>query len=298
MNRGVLAGIGAFVLWGILPIYWKEFSGISAMEILCHRIIWSFLLLQLILKYRGQDSWIKKLKSRPRTMLIYLGTAMLIGSNWYIYIWAVHSGYIVETSLGYFINPLVNVLLGVIFLHESLRRAQWVAVGIATFGVIWITLNYGEFPWIALVLAFSFGLYGLFRKTGPLHSMDGLTGETSFLLIPVISYLVYLEINGQSGFIHSGLKNSVLLIGSGLVTAVPLLLFAKAVRSIPLSTVGIIQYLAPSLQLMVGVLIYHETFDRTRLIGFSIIWVALLIYTMDSLQAHRQKLKLVRRTTT
>ena len=289
MNKGILAGLSAFFLWGILPVYWKALKLVPSMEILCHRILWSLVFLMIVIHFRHQKSWYSTMKANPKHGLIYLASSFLISVNWFIYIWSVNAGYIVESSLGYFINPLVNVVLGVVFLRESLRRGQWVAVGLAAIGVIWMTWQYGQVPWIALTLAFSFGSYGLIRKMGPLHALNGLAIETTILLPPVLSYLVFLEVTGRGSFLNGNFSTIMLLLGAGLVTAIPLVLFATAVKLVQLSTVGIMQYLAPTLQLLVGVLIYHEDFSPARFQGFLIIWIALIIYSADSLVAHRSK---------
>jgi chloramphenicol-sensitive protein RarD len=215
---------------------------------------------------------------RRRTLAIYLAAAVLLSVNWLVYVWGVNAGFIVETSLGYFINPLVNVLLGVVFLRERLRPWQWVPVGLAAIGVTYLTLSYGSLPWIALTLAFTFGIYGLVKKVAPLNSLHGLTLETGMLFLPAVAYLIVAEVDGQGKFLHTGLVENLLLVLAGLVTTVPLLLFAGAARRIPLSLMGILQYIAPTLQFVLGVLVYHEVFDQTRAIGFGIVWTALVIF--------------------
>jgi chloramphenicol-sensitive protein RarD len=223
-----------------------------------------------------------------RTIRIYFVAAVLLSINWLTYVWAVNAGYIVETSLGYFINPLLSVLLGVFILHERLRRMQWIAVGLAAVGVAYLTLVYGSPPWIALTLAFSFGLYGFVKKTAPLGALHGLTLETAILFVPMLLYLILTEINGQGAFLHTDGVSTLLLIGAGVVTVVPLLMFASAVRLIPLSLIGILQYIAPTLQFLIGVLIFKEPFTPTQLIGFGLVWLALIIFTSESFWARRQ----------
>jgi chloramphenicol-sensitive protein RarD len=222
-----------------------------------------------------------------RTIGIYLIASLLIGINWLTYVWAVNAGHIVETSLGYFINPLLSVLLGLIVLRERLRPAQWLPVGIACIGVAYLTIQFGQLPWIALVLAFTFGFYGLVKKLAPLSSLHGLTLETGILLIPAVVYLVFVEWTGAGAFLHTGFLSDLLMIGAGLVTTIPLLMFASAAKQIPLTMIGVLQYLAPTIQFLIGVLVYKEEFDSSRLIGFSIVWLALIIFWLENYWASR-----------
>jgi chloramphenicol-sensitive protein RarD len=278
MNQGILYAIGAYVTWGVFPAYWKLLHQVPALQLISHRIIWSFLfLLGFILITRQWQSFRSAISSR-RILLIYFAAAILIGVNWLTYVWAVNAGFIVETSLGYFINPLLNVLLGVIFFRERLRAFQWIPVVMAAIGVIYLTVSYGRLPWIALTLAFSFGFYGLVKKMAPLGSLFGLSLETGILFLPAIGWLLYSESLGQGAFLHAGTGSDLLLIGAGVVTTVPLLMFASAAQRIPLSMLGIIQYIAPTLQFLLGVLAYKEPFTHTQLIGFGIVWVALLLF--------------------
>ena len=218
-----------------------------------------------------------------------LASACLLGLNWFIYIWAVNSGHVVDSSLGYFITPLVNVLLGVLFLRERLRKWQTVAIGFAAVGVLSLTVGYGVFPWIALSLAFSFGFYGLLRKVSPLGSLEGLSLETAALSLPAIAYLVYLEGTGGASFGHAGAATTLLLAGTGVVTAVPLLLFAHAARQVTLATLGILQYIAPTFQFLLGVLVYGEPFTPARLLGFVPIWLALVIYSLEGMTEEKRR---------
>jgi chloramphenicol-sensitive protein RarD len=222
-----------------------------------------------------------------QTLSIYLLAALLIAVNWLTYVWSVNAGFIVEASLGYFINPLLSVLLGVIVLRERLRPVQWLPIGIAAVGVTYLTLAYGGRLWIPFTLAFSFGVYGLVKKVAPLNSLFGLTLETGILFLPAVAYLTFTEFNGTGAFLHSGSTSDLLMIGAGIVTTVPLLMFASAARLIPLSMVGILQYITPTLQFLIGIFVYHEIFDRTRLIGFSIVWIALIIFWAENYLAHR-----------
>jgi chloramphenicol-sensitive protein RarD len=289
MNNGILIAVSAYALWGLLPIYWKMIQTVPALEILCHRTTWSFVFLLLLLTIRRQWQWLKQVKERPVILLIFLGTAALLSVNWFTYIWSVNAGHIVDASLGYFINPLFSVLLGMLFLRERLRPWQWAAVGLAFCGVLYLTIGYGVFPWIALTLTFTFGLYGLLRKIAPLGSLEGLALETAAMSLPAVVYLVYLEGTGVASFGHAGATTNLLLGFSGVATAFPLLLFASAARSIPLATVGILQYIAPTLQFLLGVLVYGESFSLGQLTGFSAVWAALLIYSVESVIFNRNK---------
>lgn len=282
-ERGILLGIAAYSLWGLFPLYWKMFHDIPALELVCHRIVWSFVFLTSILLITRQWTAFRILIMKPRILMIYAIAALLIGVNWLTYIWAVNAGFIVESSLGYFINPLISVLLGVVFLRERLRIGQWIPIVLAMGGVVYLTLAYGSLPWIALILAFSFALYGLVKKTASLGSMNGLTLETAILLVPAMIYLLVRELTGQGAFLHGGVSQNLLILGAGPVTSIPLLLFSGAARRIPLSLVGIIQYISPTLTFLLGVWVYHEPFTHTQLIGFSAVWVALIIYTMEGL---------------
>jgi chloramphenicol-sensitive protein RarD len=286
MNRGVLYGLGAYLMWGFLPLYLKLLQDVTAIEILGNRIVWSFILLAGIITLRKDWKKMRQEALKPRTLLIYTLSACLLSINWLVYIWGVNAGFVVETSLGYFINPLFNVLLGVIFLHERLRTWQWVPVGLAAVGVIYLTANYGQLPWIALTLAFSFGLYGLVKKTAPLGSLHGLTLETGILFAPAILYLLLATSKGLTAD-HTPVT-LLLLLGMGVVTAVPLLMFGVAARSIDLSLLGILQYIAPTCQFLLGVLVYNEPFTSVRLVGFSLIWAALIIFWVEG-ALHQRK---------
>jgi len=282
VKKGILASVSAYILWGFFPIYFKILHPVSPLEILCHRMVWSLVFLSGVLTFSRQWGWLRPALKNRRTVLIYSGAALLLALNWFTYIWAVNAGFIIESSLGYFINPLVSILLGVFILREKLRPVQWIPVGIAALGVSYLTWLYGRLPWIALVLACTFGLYGLFKKISPLPSLNGLSLETGLLFFPALGYLIYLEVLGKAGFGHLGVGMSVLLALSGVITAIPLLLFATGARSIPLVLVGLLQYIAPTLQLLIGVLIYHESFSSHQFIGFGMIWLALAFYTLES----------------
>src|SRR6185436_5906214 len=222
-----------------------------------------------------------------KNISIYSIAGVLLTVNWLVYVWGVNAGFIVETSLGYFINPLLSVLLGVVFLHERLRPAQWIPVALATAGVIYLTLAYGRLPWIALSLAFSFGFYGFVKKLAPLGSLYGLTLETGIVFPIALLYLAFVALSGTGAFSHEGAQIDLLLIGAGVVTTIPLLMFASAARQIPLTVVGLLQYIAPTMQFLIGVFLYKEPFDRAHLIGFGIVWVALIIFWVENFMANR-----------
>lgn len=283
MNKGVLYGAGAYLIWGFFPLYFKALQSVPALEIMFHRVVWSFVFLSLVIIIRQEWKQYLKAISSPKTLLIYLLAAGLLAANWLVYIYGVNTNRIVETSLGYFINPLFSVALGVFFLRERLRPAQWLPVGLAAIGVIYLTVQVGSLPWIALALAVSFGLYGLLKKIAPLNALSGLTLETGILFTPGLIYLTLLESQGVGAFSHNGWDLSVLLALTGVVTALPLLMFATAARSIPLYLVGILQYIAPTCQFLLGVFLYHESFSASQLIGFTIIWSALVIYSLEGI---------------
>ncbi len=287
MKRGIFSALTAYFIWGLYPVYWKLLTDVPALQIMTHRVVWSFLFLAAaVTALRGWDG-LRKVASR-RVLLIYLLAGTLLSINWLTYIWAVNAGFIVETSLGYFINPLVSVLLGVVFLRERLRPLQWVPIGMAAASVLYMTLSYGRLPWIALVLAFSFGLYGLFKKLAPLGALHGLTLETGMVFLPALGYLLAVEAGGTASFGHAGPLQSALLALTGIVTAVPLLFFAAGVRRIPLTLLGFLQYIAPTLQFLFGVLVYHEPFTPQRMVGFGIIWLALILYSAEGLIERRR----------
>lgn len=290
-TRGILFAGGAYLLWGLLPIYWKTLQHVPATEILAHRMASSLLVVVLLLAARRSWSWIGTILDDRRTLLTFSASALLLSLNWLLYIWAVNSDHVVETSLGYFINPLVNVVLGMIFLRERLRPVQLVAVLVAAAGVLYLTANHGRLPWIALGLALSFGFYGLLRKTATLNSLEGLALETGIVFLPAFLYLGYFEAQGRATFGHGDLATSLLLALAGAATAVPLLLFAAGARRIPLSVLGVLQYVAPTLQFLLGVFVYGESLTTARLIGFSFVWVALLIFAGEGISRRRAALR-------
>jgi chloramphenicol-sensitive protein RarD len=287
MRQGLVAAAGAYLIWGLLPIYWKLLQSVPAAQIMAHRIVWCLLIVALWLGVREGFGWLRGLS--PRLIAMLVTSALLISVNWWLYIWAVNSGHIVETSLGYFINPLVSVLMGVLILRERLNQAQWIAVGVAALGVLWLTVQGGRLPWIALALALSFGSYGLIRKLAVVPAVQGLAIESGVLFLPAATFLLWSELNGSGHFGHGALKLDALLVVAGLVTALPLILFAIGARRIPLSTIGVLQYLAPTLQLASGVLLFNEPFTQAQALGFGGIWLALGIYAVDGLWRARRR---------
>ena len=287
MNRGILYGIAAYSIWGFLPLYWKALQDVPAGEILANRIVWSFLFVILLLTYKRNWGWLQPALKRPRVLLTFTATGLLLALNWFVYIWAVNAGYVIESSLGYFINPLVNVFLGVVFLHERLRRAQMAALALAVAGVLYLTLSYGAFPWIALTLAFTFGIYGLLRKTAPLAATEGLALETAVIFLPAALLMLFLNRSGGGAFGQGDPRTTLLLVGVGAVTAVPLLFFASAARRITLTNLGLLQYIAPTIQFLLGIYVFGEAFGKEQLVGFGLIWLALIVYSFESIWKSR-----------
>ena len=282
MLTGILSAGSAFLLWGVFPLYLKTLKAVPSLEILSHRVLWSVVFLSLILALRRQWAWLSVVRHRPRIALLFAASASMLGINWVVYIWAINADRIVDASLGYFIAPLFNVIFGVM-LGERLRAGQWSAVAIAAAGVIWLATSTGQIPWIALTLAFTFGLYGLLHKTASLGALEGLTVETLTMLPLSAAFLLIPDSGSSHAFISSGMFTSLLLIAAGPVTAVPLLLFAYGARRIPLSLVGILQYIGPTIQLLLGIWLYHEPFGGNKLLGFALIWIALGIYSAEGL---------------
>ena len=282
-RHGLLVTFAAYFFWGLFPLYWKQLNHLPPSEILAHRMVWSLFFLVVLLAWRKEWAWIGRTWRDKRTLLAYLAAAMLLSLNWGLYIWGVNHDHIVETSLGYFINPLLSVALGVVVLKERLRRGQWVAIGLAFLGVAWLTWVFGRLPYIALSLAGSFALYGLIKKTAKLPSLQGLSLETALMFFPALLYLLWRQKNGIGAWAQSDLHTSLFLLGSGVVTAVPLLLFGMGARQIPLSVVGILQFITPTMQFLLGVFWYLEPFTQTKLVGFLLIWLGLLVFSADAL---------------
>lgn len=280
VREGLLAAVGAYLIWGLFPIYWRLLREVPALQIMAHRVLWCSVFVALYLAFREGFAWRRSLS--PRTLALLAGSALLIGCNWWLYIWSVNAGHIVETSLGYFINPLVSVLLGVVVLRERLNSRQWLAVASAAAGVLYLSWQTGHLPLIALALALTFGGYGLIRKIAVIPAVHGLAVESVLLLPAALAVLAWTHTHGQGAFGHVSLRSELLLILGGAVTALPLVMFAYGARRIPLSLIGILQYLAPTLQLACGVLLYGESFSTVQATGFACIWAALLIYAGDS----------------
>lgn len=285
-GRGVVYGIAAYGLWGLTPLYWPLLDNAGEIEALAHRIVWSVFVVVVLLALTRGFGRVRALNLRSVALLGV--AAALITVNWGTYIWSVLNGHVVEVSLGYFINPLVTVLLGVVVLRERLRPVQWAAVGTAFVAVAILTVDYGRPPWIALTVAFSFGTYGLIKKTVNVGTVEGFGVETALLLVPAATFLLVLEANGTGTFTHAGFGTDLLFIGAGLITAVPLLFFGAAAIRVPLTTIGLLQYIAPILQFVIGVLVFREDVPPVRLAGFALVWVALIVLTAESL-AHRRR---------
>jgi chloramphenicol-sensitive protein RarD len=276
------------LLWGAFPLFWPLLEPATAIEILAHRMVWSLIVVVVILRFSGGFAGVRAVLRNRRQLLFLTGAAVVISVNWGVYIWGVNSGHVIETSLGYFINPLFTIVLGVAVLGERLRRWQWVAVGIGAAAVAVITIDYGRLPWIALTLAVSFGLYGFFKNKAAAGAVDSLAVETGVLFLPAAAVLVVIAAQGNLVFGTHSTGTTALIASSGVVTAVPLLLFAASTRRLPLSVVGLLQYMTPVLQFAVGVGIRHESLPRAELIGFVLVWVALVVLTVDGLRAQRR----------
>ncbi len=281
-NKGIFSAAGSYFIWGLFPLYFHLLLQVPATQIVAHRIAWSFVVLAILMTLRREWNGLRSALNRKR-LLVYFLAGVLLSINWLTYVWAVNSGFVVEASLGYFINPLVSVLLGVVFLHERLRAWQWVPVGLAAVGVGYLTLVHGSLPWIALVLALSFGLYGLIKKIAPLGSLYGLTTETMVIFLPAFGFLLFEELNHSGSFGHLDGLSNLFMIFAGPVTVVPLLLFSIGARSIPLTMLGLLQYITPTLQFLIGLFVFDEPFTTQRLVGFAIIWLALLIFSAEGL---------------
>jgi len=282
---GVAYGLGAYFWWGFIALYFKAVAAVPALEVLAHRVVWSVVLLGLLIVLRGRSAEFGALFRDRRTVWALAGTTVLIAVNWLIFIWAVAHDRLLEASLGYFINPLVNVVLGFVFLRERLRRIQTVAVLLAGGGVLWLALGYGEPPWISLTLAVSFGLYGLLRKVSRPDGTLGLAAETLMLTPVAVGWLCWRQFHGGTAFVDGGLGTALLLVAGGFVTAVPLVWFAEAARRLRYATIGFLQYIAPSLQFLLAVAVFAEPFTRDHLVSFGLIWLALGLYSIDTMRS-------------
>lgn len=283
MRSGIIYAALAFLCWGLFPIYFHALDGVPPLQILAHRMLWSLGFLLIVLVLRRQWKWLNVVR-QPRVFFSFVLSALLLSANWLVYIWSVTNHHVIEASLGYFINPLVNIMLGYLILKERLRAVQWVAIAIAALGVAWLTWQTGTVPWIALFLAFSFGGYGVLRKTAALGALEGLSFETIVLFPLAAAYVIWLTVNGQNVFINTDSDTTrVLLVMAGPLTAIPLLLFASGARKIPLSVLGLLQYLSPTLQFLLGVWLFKEAFTADRLVGFVLIWSALILFAGEGL---------------
>jgi chloramphenicol-sensitive protein RarD len=291
-RRGFLLGVAAYVMWGMFPLYWPLLEPAGAFEILAHRVLWSCITMFVLLFVLRRTSHLKRVWRDRRVRVLLTVAAAVISVNWATYIWGVNNGRVVETSLGYFINPLVTVLMGVLILHERLRPLQWVAMGIATSAVVVLTLDYGRLPYVALVLAVSFGSYGLCKKTANVGATESLTLETAVIAPVALAYVLVLGASGSSNFGDHGAGHTLLFLSTGIVTAIPLICFGGAATRVSMVTLGLLQYLAPILQFALGVLWYHEDMPAGRWIGFVLVWIALAIFTVEAINHRRRQLRL------
>ncbi|GAA6120496.1 EamA family transporter RarD [Acidovorax sp. FG27] len=287
MQIGILYATLAYVAWGIFPVYFHQVASVPALEVVLHRTLWSMVLLAVVLAARRQLAWVLALRRQPRVVAAFLLSALLLSANWVIYVWAVHNQHVVDASLGYFILPLVNVALGLVFLGERPRRGQWMALAVAACGVLWLTVQTGRLPWIALVLALTFGFYGLLRKTAVLGAIEGLALETALLAPLALGLLAWWTLTGQAAWPRADAATQAWLLAAGPITAVPLLLFAAGARRIPLATMGVLQYISPTLQFALGVWLFGEAVQPARLAGFAMIWAALALYTLEGVWQRR-----------
>ncbi|WP_295757724.1 EamA family transporter RarD [Undibacterium sp.] len=284
MRKGILYAAVCYSAWGLFPIYFKALHEITPIEILLYRMLFSLVFLLAILSWRNQWAWVRLVLRTPKLIAGFGASALLLSINWFIYIWAINNGRVIDASLGYFITPLVSVLLGYAFLHERLRRLQSVALGFAAAGVAWLAWQTGHPPWIGLALALSFGTYGLLRKTAALGALEGLSLETALLFPFALGYLLWLSDQGQTSYLTSSDSARWLLLAAGPITAIPLLLFATAARRIPMATLGVLQYISPTIQLILGVYLYNESFGSARLMGFLAIWLGLALYSFEGIR--------------
>jgi len=283
MRTGILSAALAFLCWGLFPLYFHAIGDVPALQILANRMLWSLAFLLIVLTLRRQWGWLHQVR-QPRVFWSFVASAILLAANWLLYIWAVNNGHVIEASLGYFITPLVNIMVGFLLLKERLRPFQWGVIGLAALGVAWLTWQSGNVPWVALFLAATFGGYGLLRKTAALGALEGLSFETMVLFPVAAAYVAWLTLHGENAFINTASDSTRwLLLASGPIIAIPLLLFANGARRIPLSILGLLQYLAPTIQFLLGVLLFKEAFTADRLVGFAMIWAALALFAGEGL---------------
>ncbi|MER5865879.1 EamA family transporter RarD [Kitasatospora sp. NPDC002040] len=287
-GNGIGYGFAAYGIWGLFPLFWPLLEPSGAVDILANRMTWSLVAVALMLLVQRKWAWIRPLLAQPRRLALSVLAAMTISVNWGVYIWGVNSGHVVETSLGYFINPLVTIAFGVLLLRERLRTAQWAAVGVGVAAVVVLTVGYGRLPWIALTLAFSFGTYGLLKKKVALGGMESFALESAVMFPFAVAFLIWLAVRGEGSFAVSGWGHSGLLMLSGVITAIPLLCFGAAALRVPLSTLGLLQYLAPVLQFLIGITVFGEQMPPARWAGFALVWLALAMLSWDALRRLRR----------
>ena len=290
-NLGLIYAFSAYIWWGFIPIFWKQLEHISSAEIVMHRMVWSCVIVLALIVLMRQWREFSVIFSQPKVLLRLFIASALMTINWGVFIWAVNSGHLVETSMGYFINPLINVLFGVLFFAERLRKGQMFALFIAFVGVLYLVLTFGAFPWISFTLAITFALYSVTKKSITVPAAHGMGLETLFFIVPAIAYLIYIEANGSGQFTASAFNASMLVLG-GLFTLIPLLLFAAAAKKVTMTVLGMTQYIGPSLQLLIGVFIYNEPFGSERMIAFGLIWLALAVYSADQIRHRRRSRKI------
>ncbi len=290
-RRGFLLGVAAYAMWGLFPLYWPLLEPAGAVEILAHRVVWSLVTMSLLVLVIGRTTALRRVVAVPRVARLLTLAAVLITVNWAVYIWGVNNGHVVETALGYFVNPLVTVLMGVFVLGERLRRWQWIAMAVAGLAVVVLTLGYGRLPWVALVLAFSFGTYGLCKKQAGAPAIESVTFETMLIGPIALGYLVWLGATGSSAFAAHGPWHAMLFATTGIVTAIPLICFGGAAIRVPMVTLGLMQYLTPTLQFLLGIWYFHEDMPAVRWVGFVLVWIALGIFTADSLRQRRRSVR-------
>ncbi|MBL1105537.1 EamA family transporter RarD [Streptomyces sp. 5-8] len=290
---GLLNGFAAYGMWGLVPLFWPLLKPAGAVEILAHRMAWSAVFVAVALLFVRRWAWAGELLRRPRRLGLVAVAAAVITVNWGVYIWAVNAGHVVEASLGYFINPLVTIAMGVLLLKERLRPVQWAAVAVGLAAVVVLTIGYGRPPWISLCLAFSFATYGLVKKKVGLGGVESLAAETAIQFLPALAYLLWLTAHGDASFVNDGAGHAALLASTGIVTALPLVCFGAAAIRVPLSTLGLLQYLAPLFQFLLGIFYFHEAMPAERWAGFGLVWLALILLTGDALRSARRPARLV-----
>ncbi|MFJ9565544.1 EamA family transporter RarD [Streptomyces fuscichromogenes] len=292
-RTGLVNGFAAYGMWGLVPLFWPLLKPAGSMEILAHRMVWSLVFVAAALVFVRRWAWAGELLRQPRRLALVTVAAAVITVNWGVYIWAVNAGRVVEASLGYFINPLVTIAMGVLLLKERLRPVQWAAVGVGFAAVVVLAIGYGQPPWISLVLAFSFATYGLVKKKVNLGGIESLAAETAIQFLPALGYLLWLSGHGESSFVGHGAGHAALLASTGIVTAVPLVCFGAAAIRVPLSTLGLLQYLAPVFQFLLGILYFHEAMPAERWAGFTLVWLALALLTWEALRTARRSARVL-----